>query len=530
MRTDRRGFLRALANAIAFASSGVAAVPARAADADWDVHRETRNTRRGARGLRWPRFDGPPPPFKAYSGAPRVTLPPVTSEPGLPLAEAVRRGPIGADFAAAPVPLELLGRLLHFANGVTDATEVRRKSGRLRAAPSAGGLYAGEVYVVAARIRDLAPGSYYYDVVRHALVPLERGSLLPRVARALERPAAVEKAAAIVLLSNVFERYTYNYANRGYRYALIDTGHIGENLRLAAHSAGLREMSFAAFFDDALNELLGLDGRREAVCSVTALGPLAEGESPTRDVVQRLTQRQQLPAYVPAPARSAIERYHEATGLLPLRDERPSPAPRTGAPGKAAASPCGGTPLPALDAPPAMSVERAIGSRRSARRFETEPMRLEQLAFALQVAKGSATPKRAVGLDLFVAAHRVRDLAPGLYRYCAESHELELRKPGAMDERMVRVCLNQEKAGNAAVGLLMVAQLGPGGAVGRDRAYRDALIESGAIGQRLYLAAETTGLVARNLAAFTDDDLNRLLGLDAGSEAAVHLTMLGPGA
>jgi nitroreductase len=74
-----------------------------------------------------------------------------------------------------------------------------------------------------------------------------------------------------------------------------------------------------------------------------------------------------------------------------------------------------------------------------------------------------------------------------------------------------------------------VAQLGPDGARGCDRGYRDVLIEAGAIGQRLYLAAEALGLAARNLAAFADEDLNRLLGFDGHSEATVHLTMLGPG-
>ncbi len=49
------------------------------------------------------------------------------------------------------------------------------------------------------------------------------------------------------------------------------------------------------------------------------------------------------------------------------------------------------------------------------------------------------------------------------------------------------------------------------------------------IGQRVYLAAESAGLSARNLAAFLDDDLNRLLGLDGVHAAAIHLTMLGPG-
>ena len=57
------------------------------------------------------------------------------------------------------------------------------------------------------------------------------------------RPDEVADAPAAILLTNVFARYGWRYANRGYRYALIDSGHIGENLRLVAHSAGLGDVS-----------------------------------------------------------------------------------------------------------------------------------------------------------------------------------------------------------------------------------------------------------------------------------------------
>ena len=62
-----------------------------------------------------------------------------------------------------------------------------------------------------------------------------------------------------------------------------------------------------------------------------------------------------------------------------------------------------------------------------------------------------------------------------------------------------------------------------------DRSYRDQLIEAGAIGQRIYLAAEAAGFTARNLAAFMDDELNELMALDGRSEAVVHLTAFGGG-
>ena len=60
-----------------------------------------------------------------------------------------------------------------------------------------------------------------------------------------------------------------------------------------------------------------------------------------------------------------------------------------------------------------------------------------------------------------------------------------------------------------------------------DRAYRDLLVEAGAIGQRVYLAAEALGLAARNLAAFWDDELNALLAISPPGRAVLHLTLLG---
>jgi SagB-type dehydrogenase family enzyme len=94
---------------------------------------------------------------------------------------------------------------------------------------------------------------------------------------------------------------------------------------------------------------------------------------------------------------------------------------------------------------------------------------------------------------------------------------------------MVAACLGQERAGTAAAGILMVGRVGQQARRAGGRSYRDLLIESGAIGQRVYLAAEASGLTARNLAAFLDDQLNALLGLDGVERATLHLTLLGRG-
>ena len=138
--------------------------------------------------------------------------------------------------------------ILRFANGVTARRGLAQVA--LRAAPSAGALYAGELYVVAEHVRDLEPGVYYYAVLDHTLVRVRSGPVLEGMVAALERPSSLAGAAAVVVLTNVFARYAVRYANRGYRYALIDSGHIGANLRLAAHALGLSETSPALFEDD----------------------------------------------------------------------------------------------------------------------------------------------------------------------------------------------------------------------------------------------------------------------------------------
>ena len=55
------------------------------------------------------------------------------------------------------------------------------------------------------------------------------------------------------------------------------------------------------------------------------------------------------------------------------------------------------------------------------------------------------------------------------------------------------------------------------------------LLDAGATAQRIYLGAEALGLAARNLAAYYDDELDALLGLDGEREVAVHLTAVGAG-
>jgi SagB-type dehydrogenase family enzyme len=526
MRTDRRGFLRVLASAAAFVGRGNAFAGVR--DDELDAHQETRNGLWGPLGERRPKLRRAPPPYRPYPALPRVALPPDGALSGAPLERRIYVTAPAFELAEGALTLEQLGHLLHYTNGLTGSMSQGSRGGRMRAAPSAGALYAGEIDVIVDRVTGVTPGHYYYDVRSHALVPLRKGSMLGLAADALAHPQAVSAAAALVLVSNVFARYTWRYANRGYRYALIDTGHIIENLRLTTRSMGLAELAMTEFDDDRLNTLLGLDGAREAVCAVCAVGQRGESRAASQAGAERVfVQRRHVPSLGSPTEGSWIERYHEATKLVAVESGQAVDPPRPIALESGARPAAPRIALAKRSKPTRKTIEACIDHRRSATRFSEQPLALGELSFVLEMAAGNAQLERAPGVELWLVANRVAGLAPGLYRY--RDQGLETIRSGALGDEMVRACLGQVMGGLAAVGFLMVAQLGPEGERGRDRSYRDVLVEAGAIGQRLYLGAEALGRRARNLAAFRDDRLNALLRVDGRSRAVVHLTMLGPG-
>jgi len=488
------------------------------------IHRATRNTPMGALGVRIRRFLGRPERAHDHPGRRRLAMGPPAREPALALAEALQRYRPAPGFAGPPLPRATLERILHFTNGVTGSGP---GGIRLRAAPSAGALYAGEAYVVAARVEDLEPGVYAYAPLENALVPLRPGQPEGELARALEEPGRARGAACAVLLTNVFARYRWRYANRGYRYALIDSGHIGENLRLAAASAGVAERAPLRFEDDRLNALLGVDGMEEAVCAVHLLG--SERGSPSASEPRPLVEAHRTGTPLPQAADDAPERYHAATRLVPARgDGAARRGPDAASPSETSQKTGAVLPLPAARIPEAR-VERTIATRRSTRRFLDQPVAPADLAFVLEAAVAHPALRRLPGVELRLVLHRVEGLAPGLYRVPPDGRGLAPLRDEPMAEALVAACLGQEKAGSAALGIAAVADLGGAAEARGDRAYRDLCLEAGAIAQRVYLAAEALGLSARNLAAFLDDRLNELLGVDGRRRAVLHLTMLGPG-
>ncbi len=142
----------------------------------------------------------------------------------------------------------------------------------LRTAPSAGALYPVETYVAVNHVDGIDPGLLHFDVKGFQLERLTSAAPGPDVARAALDQEFLARAQVVFIWSAVFRRTMAKYGHRGVRYIMLDAGHIAQNLCLAAEAIGGGACPVAAFYDDEMNSLLGLDGQEESVIYLAAAG------------------------------------------------------------------------------------------------------------------------------------------------------------------------------------------------------------------------------------------------------------------
>jgi SagB-type dehydrogenase family enzyme len=211
-----------------------------------------------------------PSPFKTYPGAPSLELPPPAERFGPSLPEVIARRRSVREYADRRMNLEELSTLLHHSAGITD---VRDPTLAFRAVPSSGALYPIELYLVIFDVAGLEPGVYHYDVRQHRLELLRLGEFRREVFQAAVSQEMIWGASVMLVPTAVFARVQWKYLDRSYRYALLEAGHLGQNVYLAATALGLGPCGIGAYFDDDFNRLLGVDGYDEAVVYLMAIGP-----------------------------------------------------------------------------------------------------------------------------------------------------------------------------------------------------------------------------------------------------------------
>jgi SagB-type dehydrogenase family enzyme len=156
-------------------------------------------------------------------------------------------------------------------------------------------------------------------------------------------------------------------------------------------------------------------------------------------------------------------------------------------------------------------------------------MSLTQLSVILAAANQpfSADFAGARFIQLYLYIHRVNGLQPGVYRFWPEPAELEQIRNGDQRVAAAGLSLGQDLAGNACMAFSMIGDLERAVRAHGDRGYRYVHFEAGAIGHRLYLAAEALGLGATGIGAFYDEEVHRYLNLAPGQGQVVYHFAIG---
>lgn len=159
-----------------------------------------------------------------------------------------------------------ISTLLYYSAGINSEKSSNLK---YRFYPSAGARYPIEIYLLSIN-SELPNGLYHYYIKNNLLEELLTFEKLNL--NLFFDQDWIKNSGIIIILTGVYKRTTQKYGDRGYRYVLIEAGHLSQNLYLIASALNLSSCAIGGFVDDTLNELLDISNKKEHVIYCLALG------------------------------------------------------------------------------------------------------------------------------------------------------------------------------------------------------------------------------------------------------------------
>jgi SagB-type dehydrogenase family enzyme len=245
------------------------------ADAVWQLYHENSKTSRFKRPLSEEaliKWQSQLAPSLVYDGHPAVALPPPLASFPKTLEAALLGRVTAPELARAQLPLEMLATLLHYAYGIMRPLAQDVFPYGFRAVPSGGALYPLEIYLHAASVAGLQPGLYHYEPHAGVVRRFVDGDQTELIAARLAYPAFALNATFVVFITAAFERTTTKYGERGYRFALLEAGHVAQNLALCTAALDLAGATIGGYFDHLIDELLQIDGIFQSTVYLFAVG------------------------------------------------------------------------------------------------------------------------------------------------------------------------------------------------------------------------------------------------------------------
>lgn len=183
----------------------------------------------------------------------------------------------------------------------------------------------------------------------------------------------------------------------------------------------------------------------------------------------------------------------------------------------------------------------AIANRQSRRAYRKVPLSIEEVSFLLwatQGLRGKVTEGHAYrtvpsagcrhALETYLAVLNVEGLDVAIYRYLPLSHQLLLERPvEGLAGRLATATFGQTFAGRGSLAFIWAAipyrmEWRYGLA-----AHKVIAIDAGHVCQNLYLACEAIGAGTCAIAAYDQEAMDDLVGLDGKDEFTIYLAPVG---
>lgn len=223
----------------------------------------------------------PPPPMMKppAKDAEFVELPAIDKLRGVrrvQLRDAIARRRSRRDFLDERMTLDEVSFLLWATQGVR---ETPGPATALRTVPSAGARHAFETYLCVRNVKSLQTGMYRYLPFGHRLV-LEHKRVDPGAAL-VEGTLGQQwcRRAAVAFVWTVIPyRMEWRYGHAAHKVIALDAGHVAQNLYLACQAAGAGTCAIAAYDQERMDALLGVDGEDEFTIYLAPVGKVSQSQ------------------------------------------------------------------------------------------------------------------------------------------------------------------------------------------------------------------------------------------------------------
>ncbi|MGC1398957.1 SagB/ThcOx family dehydrogenase [Candidatus Binatus sp.] len=465
-------------------------------------------------------WDNKPLPYKIYPGAASVALPRDLNLSSTPTLAALSSY-VPADFSA-PIETAALTRILFCADGLTRHKRMGADDYHFRAAASAGALYPIEIYVAASDVEGLETGLYHFSPADLRMAGLRRGDWRGYIAEAAAKRPSILRARAVIAMSAIYWRSDWKYRARAYRYCYWDAGTILANLLAAAAAEEISAEVITAFGDPALEAILGIDGEREGMIALVALGHTDEPAAPSPPC-EPLTM-ETIPLSSNEVAYPELVKIHHESQLVTVEEVAAVSAAKMDS--VQHSSSANALHLETITSEESAGLGETILRRGSSRAFAQEAITAEELATIMAASSEHPQADFPALTDTYLIVNAADGMHAGAYYYDRNARAFEMLKLGNFRGEAGYLCLEQPLGMDCSALVVYMADLERALNALGNRGYGDAHLEAGILGGRAYLAAYSLGRGATGL-TFYDDDTTKFFEPHAAGKSPLLMVALG---